>query len=296
MYILKRTFFMEDEKFIKELKDTIKGKKLPTLGDLGGGYVSPIKEIAPSKKGHLEYSDEDAEVEITIEREPYKKQEVEEKKQDIEEKGITRKVCSDNELVDKVESLHDKGKTIDEIYATLKLQGYEYEEIEEAILKLIKEEKSEPISFETEKPIEKSKLEKKEFSEIPKPNVKKIHIEDKSEEEFAPLFVKVGKYKETLETLGNLENYLNGMSKLFELATQLEKVRESNISAMNKMFEKANMTASKLYAGLLKPKGMKLEGTIESKTSLENMEEVISELTKELTILKEEVDKIRELE
>ena len=289
MYILKRTFFMEDEKFIKELKDTIKGKKLPTLGDLGGGYVSPIKEIAPDKKEHFEYSDEDAEVEITIEKEPYKKQEV-------EEKEITRKVCSDNELVDKVESLHDKGKTIDEIYSALKLQGYEYEEIEEAILKLIKEEKSEPISFETEKPIEKSKLEKKEFSEIPKPKVTKVHIEDKSEEEFAPLFVKVGKYKETLETLGNLENYLNGMSKLFELATQLEKVRESNISAMNKMFEKANMTASKLYAGLLKPKGMKLEGTIESKTSLENMEGVISELTKELTILKEEVDKIKELE
>lgn len=110
--------------------------------------------------------------------------------------------------------------------------------------------------------------------------------------EFAPLFVKVGKYRETLETLDDLENYLRAMSRLLGLIEELEKVRLMNVSALNKMHNKALETTIKLSSGLLKPRGMSIEGTRESEIELNKLGDVISDLSKELTILKKEVDKL----
>ncbi|MBN2095290.1 MAG: hypothetical protein JW727_04530 [Candidatus Aenigmarchaeota archaeon] len=110
--------------------------------------------------------------------------------------------------------------------------------------------------------------------------------------DFAPLFVKVGKYRETLEHLNDLENYLKGMTRLLELVSELEQVRVMNISAIEKLQKKAIATSSKLSSGLLKPRGMQLEGTRDSEVELTKLGDVISDLSKELTILKKEVDKL----
>lgn len=275
---------MEDEKFVRELKETIKGKKLPTLSDLGEGYKSPFDEMPDldSKESqHKEFRKPITEKPAIIK---------------VDKPKAEPKDKSKKDLIDKVESLHSTGKTIDEIYRILKGQGNSYDEIEEAILSLIKEEKTEPFNLEDDfvelkEPARTSNKEELAFDNS-KSETKPAKEYD---EDFAPLFVKVGKYKETLETLENLENYLNGMARLFELANELEVVRASNIAAMNKMFEKASRTASTLSTGLLKPRGMKIEGALESKASIDNLGEVISELNKELAILKTEIGKIKEL-
>jgi len=114
--------------------------------------------------------------------------------------------------------------------------------------------------------------------------------------DFAPLFVKVGKYRETLEDLNDLENYLKAMSRLFEIVEELEKVRVMNIEALDKIHKKALATASKLSSGLLKPKGMSIEGTRESDVELNKLGDVIGDLSKELSMLKKEVDKLNRLE
>jgi hypothetical protein len=114
--------------------------------------------------------------------------------------------------------------------------------------------------------------------------------------DFAPLFVKVGKYRETLEALNDLANYLRAMERLFEMVEELEKIRQMNISALDKMHKKALATAEKLSSGLLKPKGMSLEGTRESDVELNKLGDVMSDLSKELTMLKKEVDKLNRLE
>jgi len=114
--------------------------------------------------------------------------------------------------------------------------------------------------------------------------------------DFAPLFVKVGKYRETLEDLNDLENYLRAMSRLFEIVEELEKVRVMNIEALDKIHKKALAVTSKLSSGLLKPKGMSIEGTRESDVELNKLGDVIGDLSKELSILKKEVDKLNRLE
>jgi hypothetical protein len=119
---------------------------------------------------------------------------------------------------------------------------------------------------------------------------------DSTKGDFAPLFVRVGKYRETLETLNDLENYLRAMARLFELVEELEKVRQINIAALDKMHKKALATADKLSSGLLKPKGMSIEGTRESDVELNKLGDVIGDLSKELSMLKKEVDKLNQLE
>jgi hypothetical protein len=130
------------------------------------------------------------------------------------------------------------------------------------------------------------------------PSSKKPRLESYTESvdnEFAPLFVRVGKYRETLETLHDLQNYLKAMSRLFQIVEDLEKIRVMNISALNKLHGKALETGSRLSAGLIKPRGLHLEGRRETEVELGRLDEVITDLSKELSALKDEVIKLSKI-
>ncbi|RLJ03044.1 MAG: hypothetical protein DRP14_05355, partial [Candidatus Aenigmatarchaeota archaeon] len=166
--------------------------------------------------------------------------------------------------------------------------------------KKIEEER--PVRLQEPPGLQKKKIEE----ELARLQKKKIEVEERPTTEykieeipnrdFAPLFVKIGKYGETLNTLQNLETYLNGMAKLFDLVNKLEKIREENISTLNEMYKKASETAFKLSSGLLKPRGMKLEGREESRAEIDALDSVISNLNRELENLREEINKIKVLE
>ena len=298
---IKRTF-MEDSKFVLELKEGATGRRFPTIKDLGSNYTSPFEENYGPKDENRGDSDK-----------------IKNKREDIMEKEN-----ENNEVIlTKVLSLHQEGKTIDEIYSILREQGYSYYSIEKAILELIKKEKHIEENIldsadkeKTEKKIEEERpvrlqeppgLQKKKIEEeLARLQKKKIEVEERPTTEskieeipnrdFAPLFVKIGKYGETLNTLQNLETYLNGMAKLFDLVNKLEKIREENISTLNEMYRKASETAFKLSSGLLKPRGMKLEGREESRAEIDALDSVISNLNRELENLREEINKIKVLE
>ena len=298
---IKRTF-MEDSKFVLELKEGATGRSFPTIKDLGSNYTSPFEENYGLKDENRGDSDKIKNRRGNI----------------MEEENENNEV-----ILTKVLSLHQEGKTIDEIYSILREQGYSYYSIENAILELIKKEKHieenilDSVDKEkTEKKIEEERpvrlqeppgLQKKKIEEeLARLQKKKIEVEERPTTEskieeipnrdFAPLFVKIGKYGETLNTLQNLETYLNGMAKLFDLVNKLEKIREENISTLNEMYRKASETAFKLSSGLLKPRGMKLEGREESRAEIDALDSVISNLNRELENLREEINKIKVLE
>jgi len=274
---------MEDNKFVRELKEMATGKRLPTAEDLGPGYTSPFEEEPTKPITHQNKP----------ESENLKKPSQEKVSEEELEKVKEREEEFKKELFSKIKKLHEEGKTIDEIYAILREQGYSYQNIEEAVLELVKKEKTSKKEIKIEKDISKETIKEIPTTQKSKPDISE---EEMYKSEFAPLFVRIGKYKETLETLENLENYLKGMSRLFELSNELEKIRANNLSALSKMYQKASSTASKLYSGLLKPKGLKLEGRRESQVEMEKLDEVISDLNKELTILRDEIDKIKSME
>jgi len=265
---------MNDDKFIKELKELATRKKLPTAESLGMEYEHPLKEELTNMNEISEEGLQENELKSQISTEEKTKP-----------KEIIREVKEEN-IFEKVENLYKEGKTLDEIYHILTDQGYNYETIEEAILALTKKE---------------SEIEKIKTLEIEKPmeDIKKKVLEEKpifEDREYAPLFIKVEKYKEALETIENLENYLKGMSKLFELVNKIEKIRTTNLNALTQIYKKALATASKLYSGLLKPKGIKFEGELVSEVELQKLDSVINDLNKELELLKEEIDNIKSIE
>ena len=317
---IKRTF-MEDSKFVLELKERATGRSFPTIKDLGSNYTSPFEENYGLKDENRGDSDKIKNRRGNI----------------MEEENENNEV-----ILTKVLSLHQEGKTIDEIYSILREQGYSYYSIENAILELIKKEKhieenildsvdkektekkieeERPVRLQEPPGLQKKKIEeerpvrlqeppglqkKKIEEELARLQKKKIEVEERPTTEskieeipnrdFAPLFVKIGKYGETLNTLQNLETYLNGMAKLFDLVNKLEKIREENISTLNEMYRKASETAFKLSSGLLKPRGMKLEGREESRAEIDALDSVISNLNRELENLREEINKIKVLE
>ncbi len=298
---------MKDDKYIKELKESATRKKLPTANELGEGYESPLKE----KTGN--------------------ETEVPEKSNQEESEPKPEKKENKQEILNKTRDLYDQGKTPEEILQNLREQNYSYEAIEDAIMSVTGEEDKDKSEAEGESGRQTKGEEKKETEsrwqtgdETPKKEVKGEETPRKEEKtseiekrldapppeeskktqqfisdekmEYAPLFIKVEKYRETLETVENLENYLKAMSKLFEIVNKLEKIRTKNISALTKMYNRAMQTASKLYGGLLKPKGMKFEGGTASESEIEKMDTVIKDLNEELESLKGELDKIRNVE
>lgn len=277
---------MEDTRFVRELKEVATGKRLPTIEDLGPGYISPFEESMNPK--------EHPEIPLEPDVDDQEEEPTENKKEETDlEEDISSKVIK----------LHKEGKTLDELYSILKEQGYSYQSIENAILELVKEEKTKSRP----EPEYEEKEDYLESDELPK---NKINLEEtpatepKTEEsfgilekgDFAPLFIRVGKYRETMEALKNLENYLKGMDRLFRLARELDKIREDNLSTLEEMYQKTSETASRLYSGLLKPKGIKFEGGRESQAEVDKLNEVLSNLNNEIGALKEEIDKIRVLE
>ncbi len=305
---------MEDDKYINNIKEGITGSKLPTIDDLKTEYDSPLETPPPIPIPPEQTFHENPVPELSpIQNQMSAIQENAAIPRNTEPQVGGEKRGNEVELkktlFNKLMQMHSEGKTIDEIYGTLKAQGYGYENIEEAILKLVESETNpktavEPIKPETQqRPIMNPTREEMPHREIQPKNeliatkhTSPVKIDEMPKNEFAPLFVKVGRYRETLETIENLENYLRGMSKLFDLVNELEKIRVMNIAALNKMYQKASMTASKLYSGLLKPKGMKLEGDLESKVEMDKLEEVVSDLNNELTNLRNEIEKIKNID
>jgi hypothetical protein len=260
---------MEDDKYIKELRESAIRKKLPTAEDFDLTYESPFKGDLPKSK---------------------------EIKEEPKQEAKPEKETQEKTLLEKVEELYKEGNSLDEIYHVLSEQGYSYDSIEDAILKVTKKENKE---LEEEVPREEKKIE--EIEEIEKKLEGPVEVEkmkrilSDKRLEYAPLFIKIEKYRETLETLENLENYLKGMSKLFDLINELEKIRRMNIEALTKLYHKVMETASKLYSGLIKPKGMRFEGSLVSESEIEKLDSVIKDLNKELVALREEIDKLKGL-
>lgn len=326
---------MED-KFVRELKEGAVRKRLPKAEDLGSADYSSFRteenrevdDKAPIEREDTPYPEE-VDNNLNIEKEymdpekedtrpsppPFSHTEKEDTRRSESAPFLLRKKegTSKKDLSNKVLQLHKGRKTVDEIYNILKNQGYSYQEIEEAMYTLVKEGNQsiesggEPAEDTMRKEHLEGTIKKGPGEETPTTEQERAlpGIENEKSfakqtpvltSEFAPLFVKIDKYNETIETLGNLKNYLVGMSKLFGLANELERIRASNISALNKMYNRTTETAAKLYSGLLKPKGMKIEGAGDSQVEIGKLDSVISDLNKELSILRDEIDKIKSVE
>jgi len=248
----------EKDEFIEKLKGALEDKKLPTSEELTG-YISPFEEEHPKEIEELA-------------------------KSEVEKKEEERKI---EEAKEKAKELYEQGLTIKEISGILRKEGYPLKEIEQALLELIREKreevKPEAISAPPKKPAaEEKKVEVKE---------EEFHPE---EGEFAPLFIKVERYRQVLQNLEELKVFNKNIGRLLQISQELEGIRRDNLATLFKMFQKVNEKIESLYSGLLKPSSLKVPG-VEARVEITKLDDVLEDLKKEITILRDEIEKIKSL-
>jgi len=72
---------------------------------------------------------------------------------------------------------------------------------------------------------------------------------------FAPLFVKIDRYRQILSTINNLRNTLMLLKNNFMILNELEKLKEDNMSLIKETLEKMEKRMSSLDTQFMRPSG-----------------------------------------
>jgi len=119
----------------------------------------------------------------------------------------------------------------------------------------------------------------KTVSEVQVPKPKKV-----KKPEFAPLFVKLERYKEILSDLEGLRTTMVAIKNAFSILNQLDKLRYENIGMLQNAIEKVDEKLAALDSEFLRPAGFREELPTE---------EYSEGLESELGNLKNQVDKLK---
>ncbi len=167
----------------------------------------------------------------------------------------------------------------------------------------------EKIMAGIEKPVEQKPVQKLEekLSEIPeekpfiiKPNVERLaqrmpehklpempNEEIQEKMSFAPLFVKLDRYKQILNTMNYLKNTMNMIKNTFSILNELEKIRMENLRLVQETIEKADKKILTLDSEFMRPSGFIEDrpeiGDVESlEVTLVDLRDQVNQLKAEL--------------
>ena len=73
---------------------------------------------------------------------------------------------------------------------------------------------------------------------------------------FAPLFIKIDKYKEVLQKVQKMKNIVNNLNRLILLQDSIEKARADSIDSMKKNIQDFQTTVQTLDQELVRPRQM----------------------------------------
>jgi len=173
-----------------------------------------------------------------------------------------------------------------------KPEGELMEEIEEEMSGVPKEEIPEEFEEEMEEisegevPTEKIETPKEEV--ITEPITEITEIEKSS---FAPLFVKLEKYKSVLDTINELKSTIISIKNSLEIQRQIENLKEENRGLLETAINKVDEKVLSLDSEFLRPKGLE-EKIPQPEIKTEGLQGVVSDLKKQIESLKEELKTI----
>ena len=115
--------------------------------------------------------------------------------------------------------------------------------------------------------------------------------EQPEREIFAPLFVKVDKYKESLVNLQEVKVLVDGIKNIFSILSEIEDVRKDALNTLRVTLQRIEKNIIELDTELLRPGNVKLDVGTEPDTR--HIEDSLSQLHKQLDSLKGEMEKIK---
>lgn len=173
--------------------------------------------------------------------------------------------------VDKVKALISNNVAEGEIIEILRREGFSAEEIDQAFMEAFKPVLPTPIQMPPPPLPEKPREEIKEEKPV-----------------FAPLFIKLDRYRQILMLLSDLKTTIATIKNTFTVLNELEKIEEEGTKLLQKAIDKVDKKLVALDTQFLRPSGFEEEFPTEA----EELGDVLSSLKSEVEQLKNELQTI----
>lgn len=109
--------------------------------------------------------------------------------------------------------------------------------------------------------------------------------------EFAPLFVKIDRYKEILQKLEEIKVSLHGMTDVMILLNEIEHIRDSTVKALRQSVTDLTDALIALDSEFVRPQDVEID--VPRSRERTRVESYVSDLQSELAALKKELNKIK---
>lgn len=113
---------------------------------------------------------------------------------------------------------------------------------------------------------------------------------------FAPLFIKIDRYQEILNSIENLKSILLGVRDLLNLMQQLDRIKIESETLLNKNIQEVILIISNMDKEFIRPKGVSVEDSVQDARDSMGYEKVgnyIGDLQRELDNLKSQLQTLR---
>lgn len=174
--------------------------------------------------------------------------------------------------VDKVKALISNNVAEGEIIEILRREGFSAEEIDQAFMEAFKPVLPAPIQMPPPPPL----------PEKPREEVKE------ERPAFAPLFVKLDRYRQILMLLSELKTTIAAIKNTFTVLNELKKIEDESTKLLQKAVDKVDKKLVALDTQFLRPSGFEEEFPTEA----EELGDVLSSLKSEVEQLKSELQTI----
>jgi hypothetical protein len=149
----------------------------------------------------------------------------------------------------------------------------EVKEAREIIKELEKEEReTEKVSIKEEAPVPEAKPE----------------AEQKVASEFAPLFVRIDKYKQILQTMNYLKTTMNAVKSSLSILKELDTLRQENLKMVEDAVVKVEDRLAGLDSNFMRPSGFSEE--VPELRHVENVEITLDDLKGQINQLKAQIE------
>ncbi len=114
-------------------------------------------------------------------------------------------------------------------------------------------------------------------------------VDDKSEN-LAPVFVKISKYKDILNSVNYLKMGFNVIKNQIEILSRIESIQRENMKLLYSVLEKVNNQLAKLDSEFTRPVDFMKEVSDMKVQDIEGLESTINDLKSQIDQLKSEVE------
>jgi hypothetical protein len=111
-------------------------------------------------------------------------------------------------------------------------------------------------------------------------------------EEFAPLFVKVEKYREVLTHLGEIKAFIGGIKQIFLVQEELDGIRSDGLRMLRSSINRLERAIGEVDSELLKPVG--LESFPHGEVEMKHIEDSLTRLQSQLSGLRKDLESFKE--